>query len=321
MDKEIDMNLLGRHAIKRKSAFTLIELLVVIAIIAILAAILFPVFASAREKARQATCQSNLKQIGLAVLQYNEDYDEHYPDSVTERYAASDIPGYSPASVTACGDTPNAAEASPYSIREVLFPYTKSDGIWHDPDQSITWKNTHPSEPGLSTDTSGATNGYYYTDYGFNFDESVWSGGGATQPPAVCVPNASLFTTSGRLNGFGFNGNTTLAAIGSTSTFILAVDTERQGTSNPLAPASSRGSVIPQDPLSQAGVFLPNNPFMYSDGTPVVPTSNGNQASVIERHSGASEYLFADGHVKFLQPQLTWTSYTSNYWVRQQQGQ
>ncbi len=61
---------------KRKEGFTLIELLVVIAIIAILAAILFPVFSAAREKARQATCISNLKQIGQAMLMYANDYDE-----------------------------------------------------------------------------------------------------------------------------------------------------------------------------------------------------------------------------------------------------
>ena len=61
----------------KKSAFTLIELLVVIAIIAILAAILFPVFAQAREKARQATCISNLKQLGLASMMYSQDYDEN----------------------------------------------------------------------------------------------------------------------------------------------------------------------------------------------------------------------------------------------------
>ncbi len=62
-----------------KRGFTLIELLVVIAIIAILAAILFPVFARAREKARQASCINNLKQLGLAFLQYAQDYDECLP--------------------------------------------------------------------------------------------------------------------------------------------------------------------------------------------------------------------------------------------------
>jgi prepilin-type N-terminal cleavage/methylation domain-containing protein/prepilin-type processing-associated H-X9-DG protein len=66
---------LSQHNCK-KSAFTLIELLVVIAIIAILAAILFPVFARARENARRASCQSNMKQFGLAWMQYSQDYDE-----------------------------------------------------------------------------------------------------------------------------------------------------------------------------------------------------------------------------------------------------
>jgi len=64
---------------KRRSAFTLIELLVVIAIITIFAALLFPVFSQAREKARQAACFSNLKQIGIAIMMYVQDYDEYYP--------------------------------------------------------------------------------------------------------------------------------------------------------------------------------------------------------------------------------------------------
>ena len=63
----------------KNKAFTLIELLVVIAIIAILAAILFPVFAQAREKARQTSCLSNMKQVGLGLLMYAQDYDENYP--------------------------------------------------------------------------------------------------------------------------------------------------------------------------------------------------------------------------------------------------
>src|SRR5687767_4467240 len=69
----------ARNVPFRKSGFTLIELLVVIAIIAILAAILFPVFARARENARRASCQSNLKQIALGVFQYRQDYDERFP--------------------------------------------------------------------------------------------------------------------------------------------------------------------------------------------------------------------------------------------------
>ena len=64
---------------RNRTAFTLIELLVVVAIIAILAALLFPVFAKVREKARQITCASNSRQIGMAIMQYTQDWDEHFP--------------------------------------------------------------------------------------------------------------------------------------------------------------------------------------------------------------------------------------------------
>jgi prepilin-type N-terminal cleavage/methylation domain-containing protein len=65
--------------VRKRTGFTLIELLVVIAIIAILAAILFPVFARARENARRSLCQSNSKQLGLGMMQYTQDYDEKFP--------------------------------------------------------------------------------------------------------------------------------------------------------------------------------------------------------------------------------------------------
>lgn len=91
----------------RKTGFTLIELLVVIAIIAILASILFPVFARARENARRASCQSNLKQIGLGLMQYTQDYDEKFPLRQG----------------TGAGENPN-------SFATVTQPYVKSTQIF-----------------------------------------------------------------------------------------------------------------------------------------------------------------------------------------------
>ena len=102
----------------QKKGFTLIELLVVIAIIAILAAILFPVFAKAREKARQSSCASNEKQIGIAVMQYKQDYEETMPMS----YAAGDGNG----TRLTCG-TPM------YFFIDELMPYCKNEQIFKCP--------------------------------------------------------------------------------------------------------------------------------------------------------------------------------------------
>ena len=103
---------------KRKKAFTLIELLVVIAIIAILAAILFPVFARAREKARQASCQSNLKEIALAWIMYAQDYDEMVVPLRGPYY-----PGFTPTS-----GFPDTGDYIYYW--EILHPYVKNVQIW-----------------------------------------------------------------------------------------------------------------------------------------------------------------------------------------------
>lgn len=71
------------QSLVKSQGFTLVELLIVIAIVSLLAAILFPVFARARDNARRASCQSNLKQIGLALMQYVQDYDERLPNRAT----------------------------------------------------------------------------------------------------------------------------------------------------------------------------------------------------------------------------------------------
>jgi prepilin-type N-terminal cleavage/methylation domain-containing protein/prepilin-type processing-associated H-X9-DG protein len=102
-----------------RRGFTLIELLVVIAIIAILAAILFPVFARAREKARQSSCLSNVKQMMTAVMMYVQDYDERFP-----RYA-----GYRAPSVV-------MPEGGYDYWFECIYPYTKNAQIFSCPSQS-----------------------------------------------------------------------------------------------------------------------------------------------------------------------------------------
>jgi prepilin-type N-terminal cleavage/methylation domain-containing protein/prepilin-type processing-associated H-X9-DG protein len=100
---------------KSRHAFTLIELLVVIAIIAILAAILFPVFAKAREQARKTACLSNMKQIGTALLMYSTDYDGYFP----VRYGSGNP-----------GDFENGVQRS---WKNMLLPYIKNTDIFKCP--------------------------------------------------------------------------------------------------------------------------------------------------------------------------------------------
>ncbi len=110
--------------VQRRTGFTLIELLVVIAIIAILAAILFPVFAQARDKARSTQCLSNLKQIGLAMLQYTQDYDERFPPS---RFA----------------NATDGNRNTPWSV--TVFPYVKNVGVFRCPSDPTAADRAAPS--------------------------------------------------------------------------------------------------------------------------------------------------------------------------------
>ena len=106
-----------------RSAFTLIELLVVIAIIAILAAILFPVFAQAREQAKQTVCASNVRQIGLSVQMYLQDYDENLP--IFYAYNTLDLQ---------TGQRAWAGDPAHKGVEVLLLPYTKNKDIFKCPD-------------------------------------------------------------------------------------------------------------------------------------------------------------------------------------------
>lgn len=231
---------------KEVAGFTLIELLVVVAIIALLAAILFPVFARARENARKAACMSNLKQIGLAMDMYLQDYDETYPCAYMG-YSAPDLDWY--------GSTTYSTGVDWYTL---LTPYTKSKQVFVCP-------------------TAGATP--WGGSYGWNICGTKYTS--TSSPPS---PG----------NGFGFlpgafetptGSYLTLASVQQPSDTILVTDPASNGyTSN--------------------GVY-----FYPSGGLSYIPVLHGGQNGPFNSASypvavaagGGGNYLFADGHVKFLQ--------------------
>jgi prepilin-type N-terminal cleavage/methylation domain-containing protein len=144
----------------RRSGFTLIELLVVIAIIAILAAILFPVFAQARESARSTSCLSNMKQMGLALRMYGQDYDETYPN----------IRLYIDPNVSCCN--------LDLTWKNVIQPYVKNKGVFGCPSNKSV--RTTPGDR-ATRDPKGQGEGWLYepdaimpVSYGMNSTVTTW---------------------------------------------------------------------------------------------------------------------------------------------------
>jgi prepilin-type N-terminal cleavage/methylation domain-containing protein/prepilin-type processing-associated H-X9-DG protein len=159
----------------QKCGFTLIELLVVIAIIAILAAILFPVFARARENARRTSCLSNLKQIGLGMMQYVQDYDERYApafswDSSSGAPNALDTDVSHPSGYFTIN---NASVVGHYkSWMDAVFPYVKSTQIFVCPSVS----NASPPAQIISNyGYSSAFGGYYSDAQLYNSSAALWT--------------------------------------------------------------------------------------------------------------------------------------------------
>jgi prepilin-type N-terminal cleavage/methylation domain-containing protein/prepilin-type processing-associated H-X9-DG protein len=219
------------QSIHRKG-FTLIELLVVIAIIAILAAILFPVFAKVREKARQTSCASNLNQIGLALAQYTQDYDEVMPPVST-----------GPGSAT-------------LSFRGLIQPFIKSYAVIKCPSNPVK-------------------------------DKGDWPGETADQPLGITCSYAGARYDGTHKGVFAFGSSgpigTALASIDTPSSSIDVVEST---------------ATFPDFNVIDNGLFACNE----SDKTNCF---GGFAGSLFAGHTGYSNFLFCDGHVKALRPMAT----------------
>jgi len=252
------------------SGFTLIELLVVIAIIAILAAILFPVFAQAREKARQASCLSNTKQISNAMLMYGQDYDETlFP----YRYSSNSI-----------NDGVAEGRVHYHFYNQILDPYIKSYNVWRCPSNPVGWVNTNGGTDTTQSDGYGGQNSYGVNKYAFEPDpvaNSTWVPGLTfSDMPAtantVIMADATYYNILPR-NPRRLRGNPNLddTIIGPSSTQDYPNYWTRIGNSH-LFPISG-GLVTPGSPQEATA---------FKDGK--------------SRHSGFINVLWADGHSKAL---------------------
>ena len=161
-----------RQPTHKQRGFTLIELLVVIAIISILAAILFPVFARARENARRTSCLSNLKQIGIGIMQYAQDYDERYPMNYWWADPSSSIAGVACSTAgltgTACSkyrvNTGSGGAGFGYFVTwmDLIHPYLKNTQVFDCPSR------TEPEN--FPTQSYGFNAAFSSTNYANNFD-------------------------------------------------------------------------------------------------------------------------------------------------------
>ena len=221
-----------------KSAFTLIELLVVIAIIAILAAILFPVFARARENARRSSCQSNLKQIGLGLLQYVQDYDEKYPTAYVN-YATPITLG--------------TRSVAYQGWNGMIYPYIKSAQIYVCP------SNPQPYDYGY---TSGASYGAY-TDNGTPIKTSYvafasvhgFQAGGRRAPTVLAYPESWA----------SFNSGVSIAQLADSARAVTIGEFRRPEYNRDTHIALGQ---IPASGITSANVtnHLGTNNFLFADG-------------------------------------------------------
>jgi prepilin-type N-terminal cleavage/methylation domain-containing protein/prepilin-type processing-associated H-X9-DG protein len=256
---------------KPATGFTLIELLVVIAIIAILAAILFPVFAQAREKARQASCLSNLKQIGTALLMYVQDYDEQFPSGSKLAY---------PNGVTNL----NPLEAG-VGWAGQIYPYTKSAQILKCPDDSTSPVNA-----------TNATQALYPVSYVYNFNLATNPSDASLNAPATSVGLAEVKNDQADA--------TAADEVGTSTTWPTIFSSSGDGI-NILASAIGTGSYAAVQGTSSSGLTVYETGVTggYSCSGTGIAAPNCNlfdQSMLLGRHSSGAIYFLADGHAKYL---------------------
>jgi len=271
-----------RKLLGTRKAFTLIELLVVIAIIAILAAILFPVFARARENARRASCQSNLKQIGLGIMQYTQDYDEKLP-MVRWSYADSVASG-TPRHAHMGGYTSGGGNGDPWVTGwpDLIQPYTKSSQVLYCPSDTRAKSWASPS--------GSATGTYGLISYGM-------SGCLTTTPPATAARCAFQYIAAE--GGYNFTHASfkagSLSTIQNVSSVFLVGD---------VATFSYQYSGFKMTPPSRTYPpyyhLGPDMTDVKADGTQHGGYYGaGNKTG---RHFEGANMAYVDGHVKFVKP-------------------
>lgn len=253
-----------------RRGFTLIELLVVIAIIAILAAILFPVFARAREKARAASCQSNLKQIGLGMLQYSQDWDEAY---VASYYGSQ-------------GNNKNTDGVTNYKWMDAVYPYIKSEQVFNCPS---AYRNGNNGAIPYQYNDSGPT-GNAYGSYAINIVYRP----DLTQPKFLCPASYTGNNGAGAIN-------VKTSAIQNPSSTMWVSEGYGAGTPTGNWPSAfSLNGVVCNNGIASAanvgiGVYPPT-------GSRTLTFGNNYTALITFRHTDRVNVLWADGHVKAMLP-------------------